>query len=65
MSERALDSKVTVTTFRDQSMDMRIPFQIPAEGMQDTNKSGSKALGYGGFIKHVKNNISYGRKQQV
>jgi len=36
------ESIITVTAFRDETMDMRIPFKIPAESMQDHDKTRGK-----------------------
>ena len=38
------ESIITVTAFRDETMDMRIPFKIPAESMQDHDKTRGKVF---------------------
>ena len=38
------ESIITVTAFRDETMDMRIPFKIPAESMQDHDKTSGKVF---------------------
>ena len=35
---------ITVTAFRNKTMDMRIPFKIPAESMQDHDKTRGKVF---------------------
>jgi len=47
---------VTKATFRYQTVNMRIPFQIPAEGMKDHYESGDKIYGFVYVIKHSGNN---------
>ena len=37
-------STIADTTLRDKAVDMRVPFKITAEGMEDTDKTGSKAF---------------------
>lgn len=60
MFEGTPNSEVTGNAFGNQSMDMRIPFQVTTEGVKDTDKSGSKAFGFICIVEHAKNNISYG-----
>lgn len=52
MCIRAPGCEVAGAAFGDQSMDVRIPFQIPAEGMQDTDKARSKVFGLIKLGKH-------------
>lgn len=47
---------VTVTTFRNEAMDVGVPFQISAKGMKDHDKTGSKIQGFILFEKHAGNN---------
>ena len=44
---------ITVAAFRDKAVDMGIPFQIPAKGVKNHNKSRSKILGFIEFVKHT------------
>ena len=50
------ESIITVTAFRDETMDMRIPFKIPAESMQDHDKTRGKVFGLIGFKEHAGDN---------
>ena len=58
-------SKSTNTAFRDKAMNMGIPFKVSAEGMKNTNETGSKALGLVFLVKHTSNNRVDGIKEAV
>ena len=47
------ETVITVAAFRDKAVDMGIPFQIPAKGVKNHNKSRSKILGFIEFVKHT------------
>ncbi len=53
------------TAFGKETMDMRIPFQIPAKGMEDTDKTGSKAFGPVVFMEHTGDNTVNGGEKAV
>ena len=59
------ETVVTVAAFRNQAVDMRIPFQIPAKGMKNHDKTGSEIHGHINFKKHSRNNAVYGMKEAV
>lgn len=44
---------VTDPTFRDETVDMRVPFEISAKGMQHTDKTRSKELGFIIFVEQA------------
>ena len=44
---------------------MRIPFQIPAKGMEDTNEAGSKTFRFIIFMKQASDDAVDRRKQAV
>ena len=46
-------------------MNMRIPFQISAKGMKNTDETGSKKFCFVVFVKHAKDNIANSRKKAV
>ena len=46
-------------------MDMRIPLQTTAEGMKNTDKTGSKAFSFTEFAKHIKNDVTNRMKKAV
>lgn len=58
-------SGVADTTFRNEAVYVRIPFEIPSEGMKDTDEPGSKAFGFIILIKAVKDNTADSRKKTV
>lgn len=62
---RSPRSEVASATFRDKAMDMRVPFEIPAECMKDTNEAGDKVFRLIDVMKHTKNNISDGMEETV
>ena len=41
------------TALRDEAVDMGVPFQVTSEGMEDTDKAGSKAFGFVVFVEHT------------
>ena len=47
---------ITVATFRNEAVDVGIPFQISAKGMKDHDKTRSKIQGLILFEKHAGNN---------
>lgn len=58
-------SGVADSAFRNEAMDMRIPFKVPPEGVKDTDEPGSKAFGFIILIKAVKNDTADRRKKTV
>lgn len=62
---RAPRRDVASTTFRDESMDMRIPFQVTSKGVKNTDKTRGKIFGFIHFGKHTEDNIANGVKETV
>jgi hypothetical protein len=56
---------VTDSAFRNEAMNMRIPFEIPPEGVKDTDETGSEAFRFIILIKAVKDNTADSRKKTV
>ena len=56
---------IAVSAFRDETMDMRIPFKIPAKGVKDHDKTGREVHGFILFKKHTGNNAVYRMKKAV
>lgn len=54
--DAAPEAIVTQTAFRNETMDMRIPFKVSAESMEDHNKTRGKIFGFIEFKKHARNN---------
>ena len=44
---------------------MGIPFEVTAKGMEDTDKTGSKAFGFIVFVEHTENDAAGGSKKAV
>lgn len=53
------------TALRDERMDMRIPFEVSTERVEDTNKSRSKIFSFIKFRKHTKDDIPDGMKKTI
>ena len=51
-------STIADTTLRDEAVDMRIPLKITPEGMEDTDKTGSKAFGFVVFVEHTEDDTA-------
>lgn len=58
-------SKVASTAFRNQGMDVRIPFQIPSKGMEDADKTRSKMFGPVKLEEHTQDDIPDRMEQAV
>lgn len=56
---------VADTAFRDETVDMRIPFEVSAKGMQNTDKAGSKELRFIIFVEQTGNDAVHGGKEVV
>lgn len=54
--DTAPEAMITVSTFRNEAVDVGIPFQISAKGMKDHDKTWSKIHGLILFEKHAGNN---------
>ena len=59
------EAVIAVSAFGNGAVDVWVPFQIPAEGMQDHNKTGSKVHGFILFEKQAGNNVVYGMEEAV
>ena len=59
------ETGVTDTAFRDEAVDMGIPFEVSSKGMEDTDKTGSKALGFVFFMEHTEDDAARGSKKAV
>ena len=62
---RAPGSEVASTAFRNQGMDVRIPFQIPPEGMRDADKARIKVFGLVKLEEHTQDDIPDRMEQAV
>ena len=59
MSLGAPTSTVADTALGEKAVDMRVPFEVTAEGMKDTDKPGSKAFGFIVSVEHTKDDTAY------
>ena len=48
------ESLVREAALCDEAVDMRVPFQGPSEGMEDTDKARNKVLGHVDLIEHMR-----------
>lgn len=58
MFKRAPPSGVTNAAFGNETVDVGIPFEVTAKGMQDTDKAGSKTFRFVGGVEHSKDNTA-------
>ena len=65
MSLGAPPSAVADTSFGDKAVDVGIPFEVTAKGMEDTYEAGSKAFGFIVFAEHTEDDAAGGRKKAV
>lgn len=63
MSLGAPTSTVTDTALGEKAVDMRVPFEVTPKGMEDTDKTGSKAFGFVIFMEHTKDDTADGREE--
>lgn len=59
------EAGVTDAAFRNEAMDMGIPFKISAKGMEDAYKARGKKLGFIIFVEQTKDNTLNGFKETV
>ncbi len=56
---------VAQPTFRQEAVDMRVPFQVPPKSMEDKDKPGRVVHGFVHFVEHTQNDAAYGMKKAV
>ena len=61
----APEAVIAVTAFGNEAVDMRVPFQIPAKGVEDHDKAGSEVHGFILFIEHLRDNLVHSMKEAV
>lgn len=59
------ESIIAIAAFRDETMDVWIPLEVPAKSMQDHDKTGSKISGFIQQEKHPGNHTVYRMKKTV
>lgn len=65
MFKRAPSPGAANAAFGNETVDMWIPFEVTAKGMQDTDKAGSKTFRFVGGLEHSEDNTAYGRKKTI
>ena len=65
MLSLAPEAIVAVTALGNKAMDMGIPFEVPAEGMEDHEETGSEVHGFVLLKKHMGDNAVYGMEKTV
>lgn len=59
------ETVIAVTTFREKTVDIRIPFEVPAKRMQDQDIAGSEIFGMVQLEKHAGYDTGDGKKETV
>ena len=65
MTYIAPEAVTTVAAFRNKAVNVGIPFEIPAKGMEDHDKAGGKAQGFILFEKEAGDNAVYCMEKTV
>ena len=63
--DAAPETVTAVAAFRNQAVDMWVPFQIPAKGVKDHDETGSKVHGFILLKKHTGDNAVYSMEEAV
>ena len=56
---------IAVATFKNQAVNVRIPFEIPAKSMKNHDITESEVFGFVHFKEHVENNTAAEWKRSV
>lgn len=56
---------ITTATFRNEAVDMRIPFEVTTKGMEDADKAGGETFRLVFAMKHSENNAADSREKAV
>lgn len=59
------ETGITNTAFRNETVDVRIPFKVPTKGMQDTNEAGSETFRFVFALEHSEDNTADSREKTV
>lgn len=65
VTDAAPETVIAVAAFRNQAVDMWVPFQIPAKGVKDHDETGSEVHGLILLKKHTGNNTVHGMEEAV
>lgn len=58
MPDDPLEAVIRETTFRNEAVDMWVPFQGPAKGMQDPDNTGDKVFRFVDVMEHTQDNTA-------
>lgn len=61
----APDNVITTATFRNETVNMWIPFEVAPKSVENTNETGDEVFGSIDFVKHTKDNTSDRRKETI
>ena len=61
----APDERPANAALRNETMDMRVPFQVPAKSVEDTNKTRGKEFGFIVFMKHTQDHTADSREEAM
>ena len=59
------EAVVTVAALGNEAVDMRVPFQVPAEGVEDHDKAGSEVHGFIELQEHTGNDAGDGMEETI
>ena len=65
MFNRTPGSDITGSTFGNEGMDVRIPFEVTTKGMKNTDETGCEMLFFIHIRKHTKDDIPDRRKKEI
>ena len=65
MMDMPPETIIAVTAFREKTMNVRVPFQIPPKGVKNKNKARSEIFRFINLEKHAGNNALHRMKQAV
>lgn len=61
----APDNVITTAAFRNETVNMRIPFEVTPKSVENTNETGDEVFRFIDFVKHTKDNASDSRKETI
>lgn len=61
----APDNVITTAAFRNETVNMGIPFEVTPKSVENTNETGDEVFGFIDFVKHTKDNTSDSRKETI
>lgn len=61
----APDNVITTAAFRNETVNMGIPFEVTPKSVENTNETGDEVFRFIDFVKHTKKNTSDSRKETI